>query len=251
MSGATASYQRLASLENYADPSFEVSPYYWVPNDEVVARLGIIGWKFNWLMGWKDVTSATNERTMIAGVVPRTGVGNNLPLMFPDQKLGPSLLVCLLACISSLVLDFVARQKIGGNHVNFFYVEQFPILRPAAFSSADIAFIVLRVRELTYTSHSMRPFAEDLGFSGVPFHWDDSRRALLRSELDAKIAKLYGLTRNQLRYILDPTDVYGPSYPSETFRVLKKIEPTKYGAYRTARLVLNAWDRMERGELTT
>jgi hypothetical protein len=105
--------------------------------------------------------------------------------------------------------------------------------------------------ELVYTSQSMKTFAEGLGYVGDPFPWDEDRRPLLRAELDAKIATLYGLTRDQLRYILDPADICGPTFPSETFRVLKKNEIAKYGEYRTARLVLDARDRMERGELTT
>jgi hypothetical protein len=67
--------------------------------------------------------------------------------------------------------------------------------------------------------------------------------------IDAFYARAYGLTRDELRYILDPADVRGLDYPSETFRVLKTNEITRYGEYRTARLVLDAWDRMERGEL--
>ncbi|NLL13845.1 MAG: hypothetical protein GX267_10610, partial [Fibrobacter sp.] len=35
---------------------------------------------------------------------------------------------------------------------------------------------------------------------------------------------------------------------SETFRVLKEKEIREFGEYRTQRLVLDAWDRMERGE---
>ena len=70
------------------------------------------------------------------------------------------------------------------------------------------------------------------------------RRALLRAELDAYYAHLYGLTRDELRYILDPADLMGPDYPSETFRVLKKNELKEFGEYRTQRLVLEAWDRL-------
>jgi len=62
-------------------------------------------------------------------------------------------------------------------------------------------------------------------------------------------AGAYGLTHDGRRCILDPADVKGPSYPSGTFRVLKKNEIARFGAYRTARLVLAAWDRMARGEL--
>ena len=59
----------------------------------------------------------------------------------------------------------------------------------------------------------------------------------------------YGLTRDELRYILDPADVMGSDYRSEPFRVLKNNEMKRDGEYRTRRFVLDAWDRMERGEL--
>jgi hypothetical protein len=57
--------------------------------------------------------------------------------------------------------------------------------------------------------------------------------------------KRNGLDRDKLRYILDPADVKGPDYPSETFRVLKEKEIRLHREYRTRRLVLEAWDRME------
>ena len=94
----------------------------------------------------------------------------------------------------------------------------------------------------------MTPFARDLGYSGDPFPWDEDRRALLRAELDAWYARAYGLTREDLRYILDPADLLGPDYPSETFRVLKNNEVATFGEYRTQRLVLAAWDRQAAGQ---
>jgi hypothetical protein len=90
-----------------------------------------------------------------------------------------------------------------------------------------------------------------MGHDGPPFAWDESRRADRRADLDAFYARAYGLTRDELRYILDPADVKGPDYPSETFRVLKEKEIRRHGEYRTRRLVLAAWDRMEAdGEFT-
>ena len=77
-----------------------------------------------------------------------------------------------------------------------------------------------------------------------PFPWNPERRAQLRAELDAYYARLYGLDRNELRYILDPADVMGADYPSETFRVLKNNEMREFGEYRTQRLVLAAWDAL-------
>ena len=103
--------------------------------------------------------------------------------------------------------------------------------------------------ELLYTSNSLEVFASALGYAGGPIRFDLNKRALLSSELDAYYAKLYGLTRDDLRYILDPADVMGDDYPSETFRVLKQKEIREFGEYRTQRLVLEAWDKLERGEL--
>jgi hypothetical protein len=155
----------------------------------------------------------------------------------------------LICAFSSVVVVFVARQKVGGTNLNLFYLYQFPFLPPSAFAEADLAFIAPRLLELSYTSHSMAPFARDLGYDGPPYTWDEDRRALLRAELDSWYARAYGLTRDELRYILDSADVKGPDYPSETFRVLKTNEIRRFGEYRTARLVLQAWDRLHNGEL--
>lgn len=104
-----------------------------------------------------------------------------------------------------------------------------------------------------------------------PFKWDEDRRAVLRAELDAYYAKLYSLNRKQLRFILDPhglshrelEDILDPwedptcvgphllpehpalDFPGETFRVLKEKEERLCGEYRTRRLVLEAWERLE------
>lgn len=226
------------------NPDFEPSARYWVPEVEVTNRLKDQGWTRNWLMGWRDICRSTDERTVIANVVPRTAFGHTYPLCFAHVE--PQLAAAFLANICSLVLDFVARLKIGGTHLTLGYLKQLPILAPSIYGPSDLNYIVPRVVELTYTSRSMAPFARDLGFEGPPFIWNENRREWLRAELDAWYARAYGLTRDELRYVLDPADVKGLDYPSETFRVLKKNEIARYGEYRTARLVLAAWDRLER-----
>ena len=224
------------------DRTFSVTPRYWVEAAEVEARLRDKGWECGWLMGWRDITNATNERTVIASVVPRVGVGHTMPLFMTEQP--AQRVAMLLANLLSLTLDFVARVKVGGTHLTYSYLKQFPILPPDRYTDADLAFIVPRVLELTYTAHDLKPWAADLGYAGEPFPWNPERRAQLRAELDAYYARLYGLTRDELRYILDPADVMGEDYPSETFRVLKNNEMREFGEYRTRRLVLAAWDSL-------
>jgi hypothetical protein len=232
------------------NPHFEPQPRYWVEQSQVEDRLINRGWNRGWLMSYRNITNATNERTVIGVAYPRVGVSNQFPNFFIDG--GAKLASALLANFSSIICDYVARQKIGGAALNFFLVYQLPILPPTFYTETRLDFIVPRVLELTYTSHSLTAFARDLGYDGLPFAWDENRRALLRAELDAFYARAYGLDRDELRYILDPADVKGPDYPSETFRVLKEKEIRHHGEYRTRRLVLEAWDRMEsEGEFTS
>lgn len=236
---------RDVTLTEHRDPDFTVTPRYWVDAVEVEQRLADKGWTRGWLMGWRDITNATNERTVIAAVVGRVGVGHTMPLFMTAQE--PPLAAALLANFSVLVLDFIARVKVGGTHLTYGYLKQFPILPPDRYTEADLAYIVPRVLELTYTAHDLAPWAQDLGYAGPPYAFDPDRRAQLRAELDAYYACLYGLTRDELRYILDPSDVMGEN--SETFRVLKKNEEREFGEFRTRRLVLNAWDDLDHGVL--
>lgn len=196
-----------------------------------------------WLMGWRDICRSTDYRTLIASVLPRAGVGDKF-LLF-TTKASPKKSAALLACLDSLVCDFIARQKVGGTSFKYYTMKQVAVLPPEYYSDTDLSFIVPRVLELTYTAHDLKPWATDLGYTGDPFPWNLERRAQLRAELDAYYARLYGLTRDELRYILDPADVMGEDYPSETFRVLKNNELREFGEYRTRRLVLEAWDRRE------
>lgn len=196
-----------------------------------------------WLMGWRDIALRSVERTVIASVVPLVAVGHTMPLF--TTTVNAHLTACLLGNLCSLVLDYCARVKVGGTHLTYGYLKQFPILAPERYTEADLAFIVPRVLELTYTAHDLADWARELGYQGPPFVFDPDRRAILRAELDACYAKLYGLTEEELRYILDPADVMGTDYPSETFRVLKDKERKEFDEYRTQRLVLEAWKALE------
>ncbi len=212
-----------------------------------------------WLMGWRRNARSTDERTTIATVMPRSAQGDSMFLW----NCAPSVAVCqqaaLLANFATTPFDFVARQKVGGVNFSFYFMKQLPVLPPDRYTPSDLAYIVPRVLELTHTAHDMQAWADDLlaalpsadprppeqhGTPLPPFPWNPERRAQLRAELDAHYARLYGLTRDELRYILDPAAVMGDDYPTETFRGLKKNEIRDYGEYRTQRLVLAAWDKL-------
>jgi hypothetical protein len=195
------------------------------------------------MIAYRNVSDSRNERTFVSTIIPRCGVGNSATVLTISEKFIAKT-ACLLANMNSLVFDYAVRQKVPAMNVNVFVVDQFPILAPGQFSEADVAFINSRVIELVFTSNQMTPFANDLGFTCGPYGWNEDRRAQLRAELDAWYALAYGLSRDELRYILNPKDVMGPDYPSETFRVLQSREEKEFGEYRTRRLVLAACDKL-------
>jgi len=232
---------RNLSVTEKCNTSFKVQAHYWVSRNDIINRLGK-KWSREWILVFRKTCRSTDERTAIFSIVPKVALNDKCPIVFINKYI--NLTICFLANANSLVFDFITRQKLGGTDLSFFTLKQLPVIPPKAYTPEDIEFISNRVLELVYTAWDMQPFAQDMGYDGEPFIWNPNRRALLRAELDAYYAKLYGLTRDELRYILNPADVYGEDFPSETFRVLKNNEIKQFGEYRTQRLVLETWDRM-------
>lgn len=224
-------------LERKQDPHYQLLPRYWVPEPEVHARLAD-RWPHQWLLGWRDICRSTDERTVIASVIPAVGVGNNLPITIVETA--TSMAPYLAACIGSFVFDFAARFKVGGTHLNFFIAHQLPALPPSTYSDPapwDQArtlaeWLRPRILELTYTAWDLESFAKDCGYHGPPFSWDEERRHHLRCELDAAFFHLYGLSRDDVAHIMD------------TFPIVKRHDVKRHGEYRTKSAILEAYDEM-------
>ena len=217
-------------------------PQFWVIKDEIKWPEGL-----KWAVAFKDVTAPTNMRTMIATIVPCSAYGNTLPILMPEI-VGISTyrenFWLFTACLNSFALDFMARQKVQGQHLNWFIVEQIPVIAPRDYSKQFgimTAHELVRdhVLRLTYTSHDMAPFARDLGYDGPPFTWDEEERRHLRARLDALYFHLYGLSREDANYVLD------------TFPIVRKEDEAKFGCYRTKDLVLAYMNALAAGDTET
>lgn len=197
------------NLVEHQNPEFVVLPRFWVAEADVVAATDR---KRDWMLCYKDVTSATNQRTMIAAFLPEAGVVNSAPAVLTEGS--PRSEACLLGNFNSLVFDFVARQKVGGLHLNFFIVEQLPTLPPDTYKEpcrwaprqSLERWISERVLALTCTSLDMVPLAVACGFKGSQGggvnRWREPERLQLRADLDAAFAHLYGLTEDEFAYVL-------------------------------------------------
>lgn len=228
-SGATALPD--ISIEQLQDPSYVVQPRYWV--DEAEVRKAMRNPEAGWLLGFRDITNATNERTMISFAFP--AVASAAHLANPAHALRR----LLPACMNCFAHDFSSRFKIGGTHVNFFIAKQLAVLAPSQLECAALwgpgsvgDWLDPRVLELTYTSWDIVNVAPEFCYDGPPFRWDRARRELLRAELDAAFFHLYGIERDDVDYIMD------------TFPIVRRKDETAHGEYRTKRLILERYDAL-------
>ncbi|MFH1087941.1 MAG: restriction endonuclease, partial [Chloroflexota bacterium] len=250
-----------ATLAQHADASWQPTPQFWVEQGYVKSVPGL-----EWVLGFKEITSPTNARTLIAAMLPYYAFGNKVPLLLPwlpteplegsdiepveswvsmvsglvDEYRGWAPL--LLANLNSFMLDFTARQKIQGQTLNLFIVEQLPVLPASAYEAsvggATAAELVRReVLKLTYTSHDMQPLAQDMGYGGPPFAWDEGERRHARARLDALYFLLYGLDRDAAAYILD------------TFPIVRAQDTAAFGRYLTKELILGYMAAFEAGDV--
>lgn len=232
--------------DDHRDPARLPMPRYWVKSSDT-------GWDAptDWCLAMKDVTSVTNARTTITAIIPRYGAGHTLPVLFPSKEADRTSYIesapLLLANLNCIVLDYLARQKVHGNHLAWYLVEQLPFVAPGdysrVFGSKTAADIVREtILELTYTAHDVAVFAHDLGYvdaSGEalpPFTWDEARRLTLRAKLDALYFILYG--------VFDPSDATQSRedirYIYSTFPIVASQDRENWGSYKSEELCL-AW----------
>ncbi len=231
-----------ATLEQHKNPSWFPGPQFWVLESKISFP------EMSYLLTFKDVTAPTNVRSMIAALIPSFGVANTLPIISMGGQSAVDI-VLLLANLNSLQFDYIARQKIQGQHLNWYIVEQLPVIPPDLYETAcfgpKTAGEIIReaVLELTYTAYDMAPFARNMGCVDEdgevkpPFLWDEERRLHLRAKLDAVFFHLYGVTdRNDVRYVFS------------TFPIVEAQEIKTYGTYRFRELCLAYINALESGD---
>ena len=259
--GATQAQLNVGALPRldaaaHADPHRFTQPNYWVAEPEVKARLaGKTDRK--WLLGWRDICRNSDQRTVIASVIPAHAVGDKFLLAFPVHP--APLAAAFLAALDSYALDYCARQKIGGTSLKYYLIRQIPVPPPDMFAAACPwqlestvgQWLLPHILELTYTAWDLEPFAADCEYSGPPFTWDEDRRFLLRAELDAAFFHVYlGTPDEWARTASDPLKSALPtprdavSHIMDTFPIVKKKDLDSSGTFRTKDTILAIYDEI-------
>jgi len=253
------------SLADKANPNFCQTPRFLVTSAFFQGLMEkYSNFTKKWFLVYRDVTdSRASVRTVVSTAIPFMPASIKLPVLGVASSSPAHLLV---ANLNSFVLDFVARQKIGGLSLSFFILKQLPLLQPDRYEAAcqwDTIrslgkWVAPRVNELVYTNWSLQAFGLDCGHDGPPFRWDEERRFLLRCELDAAFFHLYlpaqnsgdwrsaeGETAEDLVRLKAsfPTPRVAVAYVMDTFPIVRRRDEEKYGGnYRTKRVILEIYE---------
>jgi len=239
-------------------------PRFWAQIEVVEEMYEAKTWRNAWIVGVRDVTNSTNERTAITCVLPRLGLVQPLNAVSTPSAVDA---LWIVGATNSFACDYVARQKTPGSHLNVTIFSQLPVpIRPSGEFWDD--FVLRRVLELSCVVEPLAAVARDCGYDGPPFIWDEERRFLIRAELDAAFFHLYlpstpdgqwkparkaegavvDETPEQLaelkKYFPTPRDAV--AYIMETFPIVKRKDIEKYGSYRTKNAILEVYDEMAR-----
>jgi hypothetical protein len=243
-----AAQQESIDIFQKAAPDRFPAPQYWVSDSEVDKT-----WRGDWCIAYKSVTAPSNMRTMIDAIMPKCGIGNSMAMLVPESGHEASYALwapLLTANLSCMAFDFALRQKVQGQNLNWFIIEQSVVIAserfndplPVAFATAmrkarlmnghhphpTVAdFVIPQVLALTYTAHDMAPFAHDLGYVDArgqvlpPFVWNEEERRARLAALDALFFHLYGLDADDASYILG------------SFPIVREQDMKVFGHYRT------------------
>ena len=160
---------------------------------------------------FRSIARSTDIRTMIGTAITGNPTGNSLGVL--ENTNGNS--IALAGNLSSYVFDYLMRIRITGTNVNWFLLQELPVLLPSTLAE------ISRLAELLAVNHvAFAPFSKLL-----PSEWvtDPIRRRSLRAELDARIAILYGLDEDDLSYILSGCDASSEDLSNKAF--CSKLDP--------------------------
>ncbi|GJE19460.1 N-6 DNA methylase [Methylobacterium marchantiae] len=229
----------------FGTPGKNVQPQWRILPEKVPDKL--VGRIDKYRIGFCDVASPTNSRSLIAALVPpNTICGDKVPTITFGTDVYDLLL--WLGVANSMAMDFVVRKKVSLK-MSFTVMDSLPFPRNGK-ALPSFQPLIERVYQLCAVGDEMEALRKAALRDGVVsasicVEDDPSRRSELSAEIDVLVAReVYGLNKQEMLYILDPVNILGEKCDIETFKALRNREIREFNEYRTQRLVLEAWDRL-------
>lgn len=174
-------------------------------------------------IAWRDTTNRTNQRTIIAALVPPeiVMVHQAYYLFFRRGTARDEAFV--LGVLASLPFDWYARQMVE-SHVTVEFLLGAPVPRPGSADPRRRRVVEIASR-LAAVDDRYRSWAEEVGVEVGTANEEPTKSELI-AELDALVSLLYGLTQEQVEHVF-ATFHRGWNYAARLERVLAYCEQWK------------------------
>jgi hypothetical protein len=244
---------RSADWEDYefGSPNKRIQQQWRIVTAKIPEKLGARTNRFR--AGFGDVASPTNQRALVAALIPPLTIcGDKVPTIIFGLNVRDYLL--WIGTANSIVMDFLVRKKVSLK-MSYTVMDSLPFPRnydqtPAAKEIAK------RACSLCAVGPEMDEFRQQAVDEGILISvWDviddPDQRAVVAAEIDMLVARdVYRMSKDEMLYILDPDNILGKDCGVETFKALRNAEMRSFGEFRTQRLIMDAWDRLETKGMT-
>ncbi|PVY89436.1 hypothetical protein C8C95_0239 [Acidovorax sp. 99] len=236
----------------FGSPAKSIRPQWRVLPDQLPNKVGDRVRRYR--IGFCDVARADDQRSLMAALIPpNTVCGHKVPTI-EFEPADSSVMMLWLGVANSLAMDFVVRMKVSLTmSMSILASLPFPRHVPVGDFAANACALAARLSCAgTEMNDFLRALQREPALAGLNLTPSDDpeERARLAAQLNVVVARdLFGLARDEMRYLLEPRDVLGPDCTAETFAALRRAEEREFGVYRTRQLVMEAWDHMEAGQL--
>ncbi|ARI84359.1 Eco57I restriction-modification methylase domain-containing protein [Microcystis aeruginosa] len=177
-------------------------------------------------LGFRSISSSTNERSLISSLIPKSVFcGNSLSISEYEQnnfQENEAFKFFIVTILNSFLIDWMLRQKVSAN-INMFYIYQLPIPR---LKEGDKYFqeIVENAAKLICTTEEFDQLAKEVGIgshkNGVT---EEGERMAIRAKLDAIVAHLYELNLTEFQHILTTFPLVPESVKTATLKAYQNL----------------------------
>ena len=207
---------RYAKWQKDIEPFAPIQPQFLISEDDYQNsnKVSMYGTK----IGVRSLSNATNERTVVSGIISDLPTGNSIGLLTPDKSSNSQM--CLVI-FSSLVFDWAARRRIVGTNMNYHFLAEMAMPVPSKIhqpSAKPMATLGLAIIPQVGTRL-------ELGLDGVRLPLCASERLRGNVIADAVVASAFGLDGLDLKLILADCDVPDPRGQSTGFWRIDKDKP--------------------------
>ena len=149
-------------------------------------------------VGYCDIAGQTNERSMMAAIIPKDVVcGNKVPTILFGGENPEEHMYLWLGVANSIVFDWLLRRVLTTT-VNYFLLWSIPFPKINIRDSIAI--------EIINYARVLSEMGED--------YYDNDEMGILRARIDVLVAKAYGLDYNDIELILDDFPLLDRGQPS-------------------------------------